>query len=57
MDEVEGKLAAYLAFQRMNGASSEDGQLERSPELVAKVRKMVAAGELGYWLYVGEKRG
>ena len=56
LDEVEGKLAAYLAFQRMNGASSEGGQLERSPDLVAKVRKMVAAGELGYWLYVGEKR-
>jgi len=56
LDEVEGKLAAFLAFQRMTGAPSEDGQLERSPELVAKVRAMVNAGELGYSLYVGEKR-
>ena len=57
LDEVEGKLAAFLAFQRMTGAATGDGQLERSPELVAKVMEMVTTGELGYWLYVGEKRG
>lgn len=57
LDEVEGKLAAFLAFQRMSGVATGDSQLERSPELVAKVREMVTAGELGYWLYVGEKRG
>jgi hypothetical protein len=56
LDEVEGKLAAFLAFQRMTSAPSGDGQLERAPELVAKVRAMVNAGELGYSLYVGEKR-
>ncbi|MBC8282068.1 MAG: hypothetical protein H8E48_14910, partial [Chloroflexi bacterium] len=53
--EVEGKLAAFLAFQRMRGAPAGDGQLERSPELVAKVRSMVMSGDLGYWLFVGEK--
>ena len=57
LDEVEGKLAAFLAFQRMTGAAAGEGQLERSPELVAKVRDMVTAGDLGYWLFVGEKRG
>jgi SAM-dependent methyltransferase len=57
LDEVQGKLAAFLAFTRMNGVAAGDGQLERSPELVAKVRDMVTAGELGYWLFVGEKRG
>jgi arsenite methyltransferase len=56
LDEVETKLAAFLAFQRMSGAASGEGQLERSPELVAKVREMVSAGDLGYWLFVGEKR-
>ena len=54
LDELEGKLAAFLAFQRMIGVATGDSQLERSLELVAKVREMVAAGELGYWLYVGE---
>ena len=56
LDEVESKLAAFLAFQRMSGSASANGQLERAPELVGKVREMVAAGELGYWLFVGEKR-
>jgi hypothetical protein len=57
LDEVQGKLAAFLAFQRSSGAAPGDGQLERSPELVAKVRDMVTAGDLGYWLFVGVKRG
>ena len=58
LDEVESKLAAFLAFEpRLNqgGASSAGNQFERSPELVAKVRGMVNAGELGYWLFVAEK--
>jgi len=55
LDEAKGKLAAFLAFQRMSGAPNGDGPLERSPELVAKVRSMVLDGELGYWLFVGEK--
>jgi len=56
LDEVESKLAAFLAFQRMSGAVVEESQLTRSPELVAKVREMVSAEKLGYWLFVGEKR-
>ncbi len=66
LDEVESKLAAFLVFQRMSGVESDDpssgesdsggSQLERSPELVAKVREMVSSGKLGYWLFVGEKR-
>ncbi|SVC90822.1 uncharacterized protein METZ01_LOCUS343676, partial [marine metagenome] len=43
---VEGKLPAFLAFQHMIGVAIGDSQLERSPELVAKVREMVTAGEL-----------
>ena len=62
LDEVGSKLAAFLAFQRLSGAVAGDpnggqSQLERSPELVAKIREMVDAGKLGYWLFVGEKRG
>ncbi len=56
LDQVASKLAAFLAFQRMASAHSGGSQLERAPELVGKVREMVAAGELGYWLFVGEKR-
>lgn len=52
LDVVEGKLAAFLAIQRMAGAAVGEGQLERSPVLIA----MVMSGELGYWLFVGEKR-
>ena len=56
LDEVETKLAAFLAFQRMGGAPSREGHLERSPQLVAKVRDMVNAEDFGYWLFIGEKR-
>ena len=56
LDEVESKLAAFLAFQRMGGTGQGNTQLEKSPELIAKVRQMVGAGELGYWLFVGEKQ-
>ena len=60
LDEVETKLAAFLTFQRMSGAASGGslpggGQLDRAPELVGKVREMVAAGHFGYWLFVAEK--
>ena len=57
LDGVEGKLPAFLAFQHMIGVAIGDSQLERSRELEAKVWEMVTAGELGYRLYVGEKRG
>jgi len=57
LDEVEGKLAAFLAFQRVSGVPAGDGRLKLSPELIAKVREMVTSGELGYWLFVGEKQG
>ena len=57
LDEVEGKLAAFLAFQKVSGVPAGDGQLELSPGLIAKGREMVTSGELGYWLFVGEKQG
>jgi hypothetical protein len=57
LDKIEGKLAAFLAFQRISGVPIGDDRLERSPELIAKVREMVTSGELGYWLFVGEKQG
>ncbi|NQW23500.1 MAG: methyltransferase domain-containing protein [SAR202 cluster bacterium] len=64
LDEVEGKLAAFLALQNMSSSTSGvststtsiESQLEQAPGLVTKVRKMVRAGDLGYWLFVGEKR-
>ena len=56
LDEVEGKLGAYLAFQRMSGGVV-DGTWANAGDLLTQVRGMVASGKLGYWLFVGEKRG
>ena len=49
---VEGKLKAFLAFQRVRGVPTADGRLKLSPELLTKVVKMMTSGELGYWLFV-----
>jgi hypothetical protein len=56
LDKIEGKLAAFLAFQRISGVPIGDDRLERSPELIAKVREMVTSGELGHWLFVWKSR-
>lgn len=55
LDEVEIKLAPFLTFQRMSGPASGNNQLERASELVGEVRETMTTGELGYWLFVGEK--
>ena len=55
LDEVESKLAGFLAIQRAVGQPAGDAPLDRAPELIAKVRDMVGPGDLGYWLFVGEK--
>ncbi len=57
LDEVESKLAAILAFQQMSNSAVESEPLERAPELIIKVRELVSTGQLGYRLFVGEKRG
>ena len=54
LDEVESKLAAYLAFQCLFGQSAE-GPLQQAPRLIAAVRELVGTGRLGYWLFVGDK--
>ena len=56
LDEVEPKLAAYLAFQRLSGQAASDS-LGQAPQLIAAVRELVATGRLGYWLFVGQKPG
>lgn len=56
LDEVDAKLGAYLALQRL-GRGGEAGPLADAPRLVANVRELVASGRLGYWLFVGERRG
>ena len=45
-----------MAFQRISGVPIGDDRLERSPELIAKVREMVTSGELGHWLFVWKSR-
>ena len=55
LDDVETKLAAFLAFQRLGGQSA-DGPLEQASRLIAAVRELVGTGRLGYWVFVGGKR-
>ena len=55
LDEVESKLAGFLAIQRAVRQPAGDAPLDLAPELIAKVRDMVGPGDLGYWLFVGEK--
>ena len=55
LDEVETKLAVFLAFQRLGGQTG-DGPLEQAPRLIASVRELVGTGRLGYWLFVGDKQ-
>ncbi len=61
MDQVEFMLDRFVETEgdpeviQFGGAPAVDGPLERSHELVAKVRSMVLDGELGYWLFVCKK--
>ena len=58
LDDVENKMGALRAWQSL--ARPPDGQdemLDKAPLLVSRLRQMVQDGELGYWLFVGQKPG
>ena len=58
MDDVEGKLGAYKAWQTTTGqAEAGSGILEKAPQVIATLRQLVEGGQLGYWLFVAEKPG
>ena len=65
LDEVDAKLAALPVLQEFSsgmigglgsGANGED-MLRQAPRLIARIRELVSSGDLGYWLFVGEKPG
>lgn len=58
LDDVDTKLAALPLLQMFSGGTSEaDEMLQQAPRLVARIRQLVAEGNLGYWLLVAEKPG
>ena len=58
LDDVERKMGALRAWQSLaQPAEAQDDILEKVPLLVSRLRRMVEEGELGYWLFVGQKPG
>ncbi len=58
LDDVESKMDALRAWQALAQPSQDqDDMLEKVPLLVTRLRRMVEQGELGYWLFVGQKPG
>lgn len=58
LDDLDSKLGAFLAWQRINGevAPGLEG-LGEGPRLIAELRELIVEGKLGYWLFVAEKPG
>ena len=58
LDSVEAKLGALAAWLGLAGQEApEPEMLGQVPGLVARVRELVMAGKIGYWLLVAEKPG
>ena len=71
LDDVEAKLTGLTVLQKFGsgmvgsmfgsmfgglGTCPNDNDiLLQAPRLIARIRELVAAGDLGYWLFVGEK--
>ena len=56
LDNLEGKLGAWLAWQRFaNPNAADTDALREAPGLIRTLRGLVQAGNLGYWLFVGQK--
>jgi arsenite methyltransferase len=58
LDDVESKIGALKAWQSLaQPAEGQDDMLGKVPSLITSLRRMVEEGELGYWLFVGQKPG
>ncbi|MFQ6027941.1 MAG: class I SAM-dependent methyltransferase, partial [Dehalococcoidia bacterium] len=55
LEELAGKLGAFLAWQELTGKGAESNQLRQAPELIDRVRDLVESGRLGYWLFAAQK--
>ena len=58
LDGVDAKVGALTAWQGLIGqAAAETDTLRQVPPMIAQVRALVEAGQIGYWLLVAEKPG
>ena len=67
LDDVEAKLAGLTVLQKFAGgmvgamfgglvsAPKDNDIVQQAPRLIARIRELVAGGDLGYGLFVGEK--
>ena len=56
LDDLEGKLGAWLTWQHITGAELTNSELlGAAPGLIAELKGLVQSGKLGYWLYVAQK--
>jgi arsenite methyltransferase len=56
LDDLDSKLGEVLAWQSFTGSAAPAlGLLQNVPDLIGRLRGLVATGKLGYWLLVGEK--
>ena len=56
LDALDAKLGAFMAWQKLTGQESPQSEMvEQAPELLSTLRELVAAGRLGYWIFVAEK--
>ncbi len=67
LDDVDAKLAGLTMMQKfaagmvssmfgsLGNGPNDNEMLQQAPRIIARIRELVAAGDLGYWLFVGEK--
>ena len=54
LDGIQSRFGFLMAFQGFLGGGG--GLLAQAPRLIRLVRELVDGGQLGYWLFVGQKR-
>ena len=67
LDDVDAKLAGLTMMQKfaagmvssvfgsLGNGPNDNEMLQQAPRIIARIRELAAAGDLGYWLFVGEK--
>ena len=58
LEDIESKLAAFRLLQALQGQPGSAMDLVAlALPIIEKVKSLVSAGSIGYWLFVAEKRG
>ena len=56
LDDAAGKLEGFQAWQSVTQQQSQELQaLEKAPQVMSTLRRLVQGGQLGYWLFVAQK--